>query len=110
MQPDWQVYIITGDGPTRPYIERFLRSTGLAVSARATWTEFLDDAPHLKTGCILLDVTETGADTELLSLVEPICFEIPLPWPPISRPDWKATNSAYGLPPRRSRWRKLAWR
>jgi hypothetical protein len=33
--------------------------------ARATWTEFLDDAPHRKTGCILLDVTETGADTEL---------------------------------------------
>jgi two-component system response regulator FixJ len=60
--PARSVYIVDDDAALRRSIERLLRSAGLTASSYETAFAFLDAAPELIDGCILLDVRMPGMD------------------------------------------------
>src|SRR5258708_864179 len=53
------VYIVADDEGLRRSIQRLLRAAGLQVGAYARATNFLEDAPDLPPGCIVVDLRGT---------------------------------------------------
>jgi two-component system response regulator FixJ len=56
------VHIIDDDAPVRRSLERLLQSAGLKTVAHKTALDFLEAAPGLSAGCILLDIRMPGMD------------------------------------------------
>jgi two-component system response regulator FixJ len=56
------VHIVDDDAPVRRSLERLLQSAGLKTVAHETALAFLEAAPGLSTGCILLDIRMPGMD------------------------------------------------
>jgi two-component system response regulator FixJ len=78
MLPDNHVHIIDGDRLVQADIEPLLQSAGFTTSFFATCTDFLNEAPQLRTGCILLDVARPMRDSELQSAIRRLTFRLPV--------------------------------
>ena len=60
--PARNVYIVDDDAALLGSLERLLRSVGLTAVSYETAFAFLDVAPDLFDGCVLLDVRMPGMD------------------------------------------------
>jgi two-component system response regulator FixJ len=78
MPPDNHVHIIDGDRLVQADIEPLLQSAGFTTSFFATCTDFLNEAPQLRIGCILLDVAGPMRDSELQSAIRRLTFRLPV--------------------------------
>jgi two-component system response regulator FixJ len=78
MLPDNHVHIIDGDRLVQADIEPLLQSAGFTTSFFATCTDFLNEAPQLRIGCILLDVARPMRDSELQSAIRRLTFRLPV--------------------------------
>src|SRR5712672_56751 len=77
--PARNVYIVDDDAALLGSLERWLRSVGLTAVSYETALAFLDVAPDLIDGCVLLDVRMPGMDgLELQQQLNSLGFNMPV--------------------------------